>query len=50
MDRETIFQNSYNLITIENTSAENKGLKCTIAYNNIESRFPNHVLFYINFV
>jgi len=30
------------------TIAQNKGLECTIAYNNIESGFPNHV-FYINF-
>jgi len=38
-------QNTGILITLENTSAEKKGLECTIAYNNIESRFP----FYINF-
>jgi len=31
------------LITLGKTSAENKGLEFTIAYNNIESRFPNHV-------
>jgi len=37
-----------NLITLGNTSAKNKGRECTIAYNNIESRFPDHV-FYINF-
>jgi len=41
-------RNIDNLITLGNTRTENKGLKCTIAYNNIESRFPNHV-FYINF-
>jgi len=28
-----------------NTSAENKGLECTTANNNIENRFPNHVFF-----
>jgi len=28
-----------------NYCAENKGLECTIAYNNIESMFPNHVFF-----
>jgi len=33
-------QNTGILITLENTSAEKKGLECTIAYNNIESRFP----------
>jgi len=32
-------------ITLGNTSAENKGLKCIIAYNNIQSMFPNHVLY-----
>jgi len=37
------FENSDNLITLGNTYAENKGLECTIAYNNIENRFPNHV-------
>jgi len=25
-------------------NAENKGPECTITYNNIESRFSNHVL------
>jgi len=34
------------IITLGNMSAENKELKCTIAYNNIESRFPNHVFLY----
>jgi len=34
------------LITLENTSAEKKGLECIIAYNNIKSRFPNHVFLY----
>jgi len=34
------------LITLGNTSADNKGLECTIAYNNIERRFPNHVFLY----
>jgi len=28
-----------------NKKKENKGLECTIAYNNIESMFPNHVFF-----
>jgi len=28
-------QNSDNLITLANTSAENKGLKCTIPYNMV---------------
>jgi len=28
------------LITLGNMSAKNKGLERTIAYNNIESRFP----------
>jgi len=37
---------SDNLITLGNTNAENKGLECTIAYNNVESRFPNHVFLY----
>jgi len=32
-----LFQNSDNLITLDNTSAENKGLECTLAYNKIES-------------
>jgi len=44
-------QNTDHLITLENTSAKNKGLEhdYTIAYyNNIESRLLNHV-FYINF-
>jgi len=36
------------LITLGNTSAKSKGPECTIAYNNIERRFPNHG-FYINF-
>jgi len=43
-----LFQNGDNLITLGYTSAENKGLECTIAYNNIISRFLNHV-FYISF-
>jgi len=43
------FQNSDNLITFGNMSTENKGLNCIVAYNNIISRFPNHI-FYINFV
>jgi len=43
------FPNSDNLNTLENASAENKGLECTITYNNIKSRFLNHVFFYINF-
>jgi len=38
-------QNPDNLITLGHTSAENKGLECTIAYDNIESRFPNYVFF-----
>jgi len=29
----------------ENTSAVNKGLECTIAYNNIESMFLGHFLY-----
>jgi len=37
------------LIALGNTSAENKGVERTIAYNDIESRFPNHVFFNINF-
>jgi len=41
-------QNTDILITLGNKSAKNKGLECTIAYNNIESAFHNHV-FYINF-
>jgi len=37
-------QNTDILITLGITSAENKGLECTISYNNIiECRFPNHV-------
>jgi len=32
-------QNTDILITLENTSGENKGLECTITYDNIESRF-----------
>jgi len=35
-------QNTNILITFGKTSVENIGLECTIAYNNIESRFPNH--------
>jgi len=44
------YESTDTLITFENTlgSAENKGLECAIAYNNIESRFLNYV-FYINF-
>jgi len=42
-------QNTDILISLGNTSAEEKGLEYTIAYNNIGSRFQNHV-FYINFV
>jgi len=35
------------LSTDLNTNAENKGLECTIAYNdNDEIRFPNHVFLY----
>jgi len=34
------------LITLGNTSAEYKGLERTIAYNNIQSWFPNHVFLY----
>jgi len=41
-------QNTDILITLGNTSVENKGFECTIGYNNIESRFPNHI-FYIKF-
>jgi len=48
----TSIRNTDNLITLGITSAENKGLEYTIAYNNIdnniESRFPNQV-FYMNF-
>jgi len=36
------------LVTLGNTSAKSNKLECTIAYNDIESRFLNHV-FYINF-
>jgi len=37
-------QNTDIFITLENTSVENKGLECTIAYNNmIENKFSNHV-------
>jgi len=39
-----LFQSTVNLIPLENMSDENKGLECTITYNNIESRFPNHVV------
>jgi len=35
-------QNTYILITLWNTIPKNKELKCTIANNNIESRFLNH--------
>jgi len=41
-------QKTDNLITLGNTSAENKRLECTIAYNNIESRFPDLKKLYIN--
>jgi len=27
------------------TSAENKGLECTITHNNIKSRFPSYFFF-----
>jgi len=43
----SFIQNTDILVTLENTSAENKGLDW-IAYNNIESSFPYHV-FDINF-
>jgi len=36
-------QNCDVLITLGNMSAENKEIECTIAYNNIENMFPNHV-------
>jgi len=36
------------IATLGNTRAENKGLECTIPYDNIKSIFLNHV-FYINF-
>jgi len=36
------------LITLGNTSAENKGLKCTIAYNTSKVGFQT-MFFYINF-
>jgi len=39
-------QNTYILIALGNASAENKGLECTFAYNNIENRFPNPVFLY----
>jgi len=39
-------QNSNILITLGNTNAENKGLECAIAYNDIKSRFPSHVFLY----
>jgi len=35
-------QNTNTLITLGNKILENKGLECTDANNNIESRFPNH--------
>jgi len=44
-----MFMFTFRQIVLGNTSAENKGPECTIAYNNIESSFSNHV-FYINFV
>jgi len=35
------------LISLGNTSAEHNGIECTVAYSNIESRFPNIYIYII---
>jgi len=37
-------QNANILITLGNTITENKGLECTIAYNNVEGSFPKVIV------
>jgi len=45
-----VIQNTDILISLGNTSSENKGLECTIAYNNIESSFLKPCCFISNLI